>query len=146
MVVVFNNFDNSLHTGLLHNRYDHTKSSTYVANGRTFNITYGSGAVTGFLSQDTNSVGGIDVKGQVFGEVTSESGLSFLFGKTDGIVGMAFPSIAVDGVCFLCVFYKLFINLCFFLVKLITIIHQLTINSCNLPMFTTFTFYLPILN
>nr|CAG4710427.1 unnamed protein product [Naegleria fowleri] len=85
-------------TCLLHNRYDHTKSSTYVANGRTFNITYGSGAVTGFLSQDTNSVGGIDVKGQVFGEVTSESGLSFLFGKTDGIVGMAFPSIAVDGV------------------------------------------------
>lgn len=54
--------------------------------------------MNGYLSQDIASVGGLAVKGQVFGEVTSESGLSFLFGKTDGIVGLAFPSIAVDGV------------------------------------------------
>ena len=83
---------------MLHNRYDHTKSSTYVANGQKFNITYGSGGVNGFLSQDALSCGGIPVKGQVFGEVMSEQGLAFLFGKSDGIVGMAFPSISVDGV------------------------------------------------
>ncbi|KAL9649753.1 hypothetical protein ABK040_009568 [Willaertia magna] len=85
-------------TCLLHNRYNHKKSSTYVQNGQKFNITYGSGAVNGYLSQDAVSVGGLTVKNQVFGEVTSESGLSFLFGKTDGIVGLAFDKISVDGV------------------------------------------------
>ena len=39
-----------------HNRYDHTKSSTYVADGRNFSIRYGSGSLTGFLSEDTVTV------------------------------------------------------------------------------------------
>lgn len=83
---------------LLHNRYNSAKSSTYQKDGRPLNITYGSGGITGFLSQDIVSVGPVKVKNQIFGEVTSESGLSFLFAKMDGIVGMAFASISVDGV------------------------------------------------
>merc|ERR1712232_530220 len=35
-----------------HKYYDHSKSSTYVANGSTFNIRYGSGPVSGFYSKD----------------------------------------------------------------------------------------------
>lgn len=81
----------------LHKRYDSSKSSTYKANGKTFDIQYGSGGVSGFVSQDDVTVGDIKVTGQLFGEVTKESGTSFLVGKLDGILGMAFASISVDG-------------------------------------------------
>ena len=81
-----------------HTRYNHTKSSTYVANGQSFSIQYGTGAVKGYLSQDAVSVGGLAIKGQVFGEVTKEIGNTFLNAQIDGIAGMAFPKIAVDGV------------------------------------------------
>ncbi|KAG2387185.1 hypothetical protein C9374_001517 [Naegleria lovaniensis] len=81
-----------------HARYNHTQSRTYVKNGRSFNITYGTGAVKGYLSQDDVMVGGLYVKNQVFGEVTRELGNTFLNAKIDGILGMAFPQIAVDGV------------------------------------------------
>lgn len=35
-----------------HNYFDKTKSSTYTPNGTPFNITYGSGAVVGYLGTD----------------------------------------------------------------------------------------------
>ena len=83
---------------LLHNRYNSQKSSSYQKDGRPLDIQYGSGGIKGFLSIDTLTCGGIKVQGQTFGEVTSEQGLSFLFAKMDGIVGMAYPSISADSV------------------------------------------------
>jgi phytepsin len=82
----------------LHNKYDSSKSSTYVKNGTAFNILYGSGGVQGFLSQDNINIAGVTIKNQVFAEINSESGLSFLFSQFDGVMGLAFDSISVDHV------------------------------------------------
>jgi len=82
----------------LHNRYDSSKSKTYVANGTSFTIEYGSGSMEGFLSQDTMGIGGLKVQNQVFAEATSEPGLAFIAAQFDGIMGMAFLTISVDHV------------------------------------------------
>merc|ERR1712107_682787 len=83
-----------------HNFYHESKSSTYVANGSTFKIEYGSGPVSGFYSKDTVNIGGVSFEDYTFAEVTDVSGLgiSYSLGKFDGICGMAWGSISVDGV------------------------------------------------
>lgn len=82
----------------LHARYNHAKSSTYIANGTIFAIEYGSGPVSGFDSQDNVGFGGLNVVNQVFSEVTDAIGLgaAYEIGKFDGILGMAFSSISVN--------------------------------------------------
>jgi len=82
----------------IHHRYDSSLSSTYVANGTAFSIEYGSGALSGFLSQDTVTIGGLVVKNQVFAEATSSPGITFVVAAFDGIMGLAFQSISVDNV------------------------------------------------
>ena len=81
-----------------HNRYDSGKSSTAVANGTHFEIRYGSGSMEGFVSQDTVCVAEVCVKDQLFAEATHEPGIAFLAAKFDGILGMGFYSISVNGI------------------------------------------------
>jgi len=83
-----------------HKHYDHTKSSTYVENGTEFAIQYGSGPVSGVYSQDTVQIGDNKLVDYTFAEADNLKGLgpAWLIGKFDGICGMGWDSISVDGV------------------------------------------------
>ncbi|XP_035595597.1 renin-like [Oncorhynchus keta] len=80
-----------------HNRYDASKSRTHIENGTAFSIQYASGNVRGFLSEDVVVVGGIPVV-QVFAEVTALPAIPFIFAKFDGVLGMGYPIVAIDGI------------------------------------------------
>jgi len=83
-----------------HPKYESSKSSSYVKNGTVFDIEYGSGPVSGFVSEDSVTIGDITVLKQLFAEITDVKGLGLAYsmGKFDGILGLAFPSISVDGI------------------------------------------------
>jgi len=82
----------------LHNRFDSRKSSTFKSNGTEFEIHYGSGSLEGIISNDVLKVGDITVEDQDFGESVKEPGLTFAFGKFDGIFGLGYDRISVKGV------------------------------------------------
>merc|ERR1712159_74410 len=86
--------------GLMKHKYDSSKSSTYVKNGTEFKIQYGSGPVSGIWSQDVMTIGGLAAPHQDFAEVEDASGLglAYAIGKFDGILGMGWDRISVDGV------------------------------------------------
>merc|ERR1719163_1757096 len=83
-----------------HNIYTHSKSSTYQANGTVFKIQYGSGPVSSVYSADNVAIGSLQLQKFTFAEVdnTAGLGLGYRLGKFDGILGLGWPSISVDGV------------------------------------------------
>jgi len=81
-------------------KYDQSQSSTYVANGTAFEIVYGSGSVTGTMAADTVTLApDLAVQQQLFAMINDAGGMgmAYLLGKFDGILGLAFDSISVDG-------------------------------------------------
>ncbi|KAI5671412.1 hypothetical protein M9H77_11776 [Catharanthus roseus] len=80
---------------LFHRKYRSSHSSTYKANGKSAQIRYGTGAISGFFSQDYVKLGDLIVKNQDFIEATSESSITFLAAKFDGILGLGFQEISV---------------------------------------------------
>jgi len=82
----------------LHSKYDSGASSSYKANGTEFEIHYGTGSMEGFISNDVLKIGDLTIKNQDFAESTKEPGLTFAFGKFDGILGLGFDTISVNGI------------------------------------------------
>eukprot|EP00918_Siedleckia_nematoides_P029008 GHVU01062316.1.p1 GENE.GHVU01062316.1~~GHVU01062316.1.p1 ORF type:complete len:318 (+),score=31.67 GHVU01062316.1:278-1231(+) len=80
----------------LHAKYEASESSSYKENGTEFSIQYGSGSMEGFVSSETLTIGDISIPNQLFAEATKEPGLAFAFGKFDGILGLAYDTIAVN--------------------------------------------------
>ncbi|XP_065356769.1 lysosomal aspartic protease-like [Calliphora vicina] len=81
-----------------HNTYDPSASSTYVQNGETFSIAYGSGSLSGYLVEDTVTVEGLAITNQVFAAATNEPGTTFTYSPFDGILGMGYQAISQDNV------------------------------------------------
>ncbi|KAF7992127.1 hypothetical protein HCN44_001452 [Aphidius gifuensis] len=82
---------------MMHTRYDHTKSSTYRANGATFERADSEMSLKGFLSVDDFHLAHLKVVNQTFIEMTHLSLKPFGATKADGIVGLGFDSLAVKG-------------------------------------------------
>jgi len=72
-------------------------STSYVEDGSPFQITYGSGQMSGFLSKDLLQVGPLSAKDVPFAEETDEYGLNLDDAEFDGILGLGFPSISESG-------------------------------------------------
>ncbi|CAI6009694.1 unnamed protein product [Closterium sp. NIES-65] len=83
---------------LNHAKYDSRKSRSYEADGTPFTIQYGSDAMKGFQSRDSVTVGNVTITGQTFAEATSEPGLGFFTAKFDGIMGLGFKEVSVNGI------------------------------------------------
>ncbi|KAK4770214.1 hypothetical protein SAY87_030746 [Trapa incisa] len=81
----------------IHSKYKSSASSTYAKNGKSAAIHYGTGAISGFFSQDNVRVGDLVVNSQDFIEATREPGITFLAAKFDGILGLGFQEISVGG-------------------------------------------------
>lgn len=75
----------------LHSRYDQKASSTGQELPDELDIKYAGSSIHGTLMKDTLSINGGAVNGQVFGAAESEHGMQLLFGKFDGVLGLAEP-------------------------------------------------------
>jgi len=80
-----------------HETYKATQSSTYEKDGADFKITYGSGSITGYQSQDTVKLGGASASHFKFGEILSVDGAAFYASDLSGILGLAYQTISVNG-------------------------------------------------
>ncbi|CDY21302.1 BnaC03g29860D [Brassica napus] len=78
-----------------HSKYTASESSTYKKNGKPASIRYGTGAISGYFSNDDVKIGDLVIKDQEFIEATNEPGITFLVAKFDGILGLGFKEIAV---------------------------------------------------
>ena len=82
--------DNSINTELKfqsHRKYRSELSKTYVKDGRDFALVYSSGKLKGFLSEDTVTIAGMEIKNQTFGEAMEQPGWAWVTAKYDGIMG-----------------------------------------------------------
>ncbi|KAK9503217.1 hypothetical protein O3M35_011835 [Rhynocoris fuscipes] len=82
---------------ILRNKYDASRSSTYIKNNKPFDIKLGSLDLKGKLSTDLFHINQVNVTNVTFAEISDMPWILF-FSKADGVVGLAFADVAVDGV------------------------------------------------
>ncbi|XP_039646933.1 nothepsin [Perca fluviatilis] len=75
-------------------RSSRVDSTSFHHDGRVFGIHYGSGHLMGVMVRETLKVGNMSILNQEFGESVYEPGSAFVMAKFDGILGMAYPSLA----------------------------------------------------
>ncbi|PIO27453.1 hypothetical protein AB205_0189340 [Aquarana catesbeiana] len=80
--------------GANHHMFNPQQSSTFQATNTPVSIQYGTGSMSGFLGYDTVQVGNIQITNQIFGLSQSEPGSFLYYSPFDGILGLAFPSLA----------------------------------------------------
>ncbi|XP_025061659.1 gastricsin-like [Alligator sinensis] len=88
-----------------HVRFNPTQSSTYSAIGNNYTLPYGFGEVDVTLGSDTVTIQNVVVTNQVFGLTGYEPTSPFYYTYFDGILGMAYPDLAIPG------YYSLMQNL-----------------------------------
>ena len=78
-----------------HKRYDQTTSTTHVKDDRPYEIEYGQGFSRGFISQDSVSIAGLQIKNVGFGEgiEVSEDEKN---DSADGVLGLGYFGITKD--------------------------------------------------
>ncbi|XP_004619817.2 napsin-A [Sorex araneus] len=82
----------------VHHRFNSKASSSFRPNGTKFAIQYGTGRLDGILSEDKLTIGGIEGASVMFGEALWQPSLVFTLAHFDGILGLGFPILAVEGV------------------------------------------------
>ncbi|XP_071569216.1 lysosomal aspartic protease-like [Temnothorax nylanderi] len=82
---------------LKHNKYDHTKSTTYISQNDSFVLNYEDGCVFGSLSTDVVIVAGLKVVFQSFGEAVNYWGKVSTVKEFDGILRMGYSSLSNTG-------------------------------------------------
>ncbi|KAM4796922.1 gastricsin-like [Rhinophrynus dorsalis] len=80
-----------------HPLFNPSQSSTYTSNQQQFSLQYGTGSLTGILGYDTVTIQNVAITQQEFGLSVTEPGTNFVYAQFDGILGLAYPSIAVEG-------------------------------------------------
>ncbi|CAL8262680.1 unnamed protein product [Arctogadus glacialis] len=79
-----------------HDKFSPRASSTYRYDGKSLDIHYGTGSMTGVLAYDTVTVAGAAIRNQIFGMSQTEA--PFLqHMKADGILGLAYPRLSASG-------------------------------------------------
>ncbi|GAA6092015.1 gastricsin isoform X2 [Tachysurus ichikawai] len=76
-------------------QFNPQQSSTFRSTSQTFYLPYGAGALNGVFGYDTVTLSGIQIPNQEIGLSTNEPSQPFLSAPFDGILGLAYPSLAV---------------------------------------------------
>ncbi|XP_032949340.1 chymosin-like [Rhinolophus ferrumequinum] len=79
-----------------HHRFNPSKSSTFRNLNEPLSIQYGTGSMEGILGTDTVTISNIVDSHQTVGLSTREPGTVFTYSQFDGILGLAYPSLASE--------------------------------------------------